>query len=89
MPLQIECMLDLRARHATGNFFVFKNQITEIQIFFPSAHGVRLDHAIRVFARNSMLDQIEQELSAEHQPACALEITLHALGVDEHCVDEV
>ena len=69
LPLQIEGVLDLLARNPAGDLFVFQDQFVEIQIFFPGAHGVLLHQSIRVFARDAMLDQIEQQLSAEDQAA--------------------
>ena len=36
-----------------------------------------------------MLDQVEQQLSAEDEAARAFQVGAHALGIDEHGVDEV
>ncbi len=36
-----------------------------------------------------MLHQIQQQLSAENQAPRAFQIGQHALGVDEHCVNQV
>src|SRR5579863_4793460 len=82
-------MLDRSSRDESRDLGIFENQIAEIQILFPSAHGMRLDHSISVLARYAMLHQIEQKLSAENQTAGAFEIAHHALGVDEHRVNEV
>src|SRR6185312_11430972 len=65
LALQIKSPLDLRARNAVGDFLVSKEQFLEIEPFFPGAHGISLDHAVSLFARNPMLHQIQQKLSAE------------------------
>ena len=56
LTFQIECALDLRARHAARDLFIFQNQVAKIQIFFSGAHGVGLHHAIGVFPRNPALN---------------------------------
>ena len=61
----------------------------EVEVFFPGAHGVGLDEAVGVFAGDAVFDEVEQELSAEDQAARAFEIRAHAVGVDEHGVDQV
>src|SRR5579872_1979793 len=82
-------MLDRSSRDESRDLCVFENQIAEIQILFPSAHGMRLHHSICVLPGHAVLHQIEQKLSAENQTAGAFEVAHHALGVDEHRVDEV
>ena len=61
----------------------------EVETLFPRAHGVTLHQAICVLAGNTALDQVEQQLSAEDEAARALEVRQHALGIDEHGLDQV
>ena len=61
----------------------------KFEVFFPGAHGVGLHQAIGVFAADAVLDQVEQKLSAEDEAARAFKIRAHALGIDEHRVDQV
>src|SRR5208337_3535237 len=54
----------------------------------PADLGI-LHQSISVLARDTTFDQVEQQLSTENQAARALEIRQHALGIDEHSLDQV
>lgn len=53
---QVESVFDLLARHAGGDLFVGEDQLVEVKIFLPGAHGVGLDEAVGVLAGDAMLD---------------------------------
>src|SRR5208283_904043 len=89
LPLQVESELDLCPRHSSANFGVVQDQLVEIEILFPRAHGVALHQAIGVFAGNAALDQVEQQLAAEDEAARTLEVSPHALGIDEQGLNQV
>src|SRR5215469_12183035 len=89
LPLQIEGVLYLLPRNFAGDLLVGKDLIMEIQTFFPRTHGVGLHQAISIFAAHAILDQIEQELSAENEAAGALKIGTHPIGIDEHRVNHL
>lgn len=82
-------MFELPGRNAPGYFFVFQNQLSEVEAFSPRMHGVILDHSIRIFPRNPVLNEIEKKLAAEDQTFGAFEINLHSFWIDEHRVQQL
>ena len=58
LTLQVEGVFDLRARDFAGDLFVGEDQVVEIQILFPGAHGVGLDKAVGVFTGDAVFDQV-------------------------------
>ena len=89
MPLQIESHFDLFARYAPGNLGIVHDQLAEVEPFFPGVHGVALHQTVGIFAGDAMLNQVEQELSAENQAARAFQVRQHTIRVDEHCLNQV
>src|ERR1035438_3481060 len=88
MKFLYEGTLDLCPRNSSANLWSIQDQIMKIEIFFPCAHGVTLYQPVGVFARDSALNQVEQQLSAKDQPACAREVGEHTFRIDEHCVKQ-
>ena len=72
-----------------GDLGLVHDELAEVQVFLPGFHGVALHQPVRVFAQHAGLDQVEQKLSAEDQAAGGLQVLQHALGIDQHGVDEV
>ena len=54
----------------------------------PGPHRGALHHPVRVVARQPGLDQREQDRLAEHEPVRTVEGLEHAVGVDDHAVDD-
>src|SRR5438270_1250971 len=69
LSLQVEGPLNLFVGNAIYNVRIVEDQLAKSLIFVPGTHRISLHDAIGVLARNALLHQVEQQLSAEHQPA--------------------
>src|SRR6185436_9154965 len=54
-----------RFRGHTLDGRIIHHQVMEIEAFFPGAHGMRLDQAIRVLACDPFLHQFERRVGKE------------------------
>src|SRR6478735_61304 len=55
----------------------------KVGLFLPGPHGVILDEAVRIVAREPGLDEREEEAMTEDQAVARLEIAEHPLGMDD------
>src|SRR5689334_19148047 len=76
LAFQIERALDRFFRNPPGNIAISEHLLAKIQPLVPSPHGMTLHQAISVFARDSLLDQFQQQLSTEYQSPRAFEVRL-------------
>src|SRR6185436_2975816 len=68
---------------AAADLWVAANEPGKVGFSFPGPHGVILDEAVRIVAREPGLDEREEEAMTENQAVARLEIAEHPLGMDD------
>jgi len=89
LPTQIKCPLQLFVRHPPGDLFFFADQLAEILVFLPGAHGIFLHQPVSIFALHARFRQIQQKLPAEYQPAGAFQVFLHARRINQQPIKQI
>src|SRR6516165_590751 len=87
--LHVEQLRQLRLAQVLPDFTVCFEQGREIALFLPRKHGIALDEPISVLAREPLLGEREHHALGVHQTAKAIEVLLHARGIDDELVDDV
>src|SRR5882724_3836276 len=75
-----------RLREFSYKLAVGQHSCPKIKAFVPDARGVALYHLIGVFARNVVLCQFQQQLSAENRSAQRFQILPHSIGIDNQSI---
>jgi hypothetical protein len=85
----------LLLEHLRGDLrIVHVDQLAKVPAFLhlPVISGLHRDcaaPAVSVLAQHAGLDQVQQQLPAEDQPAGRVEVLQHALGIDQQRVDQI
>src|SRR5208282_938283 len=88
MKIQVEVGGELGVAEMLANVGVSLEQRQEIAFAAPGFHGVTLNQAIGVLARDSLLRQRKQNALGVNEAAEAVEIFLHVVGIDDQLVDD-
>src|SRR5215207_5123651 len=59
------------------------NEIGEVELLLPGAHGVALDEPVRLVPGKPGVDERQEQALAEEEPAAELEVPAHLLGPDD------
>src|SRR5581483_6399831 len=73
---------------AAGDLVVGADELAEVELLVPRAHGVALYEPVRVVAFEARLDEREQDTLAEEERVARLEIAPHSLRSHHETLDE-
>src|SRR5439155_18936261 len=73
---------------ATGHLRIAVDELPEIRLVLPGAHGMALDQPVGVSACEARLDERQQEAMAEDEAVRGVDIATHSLRIDDEAVHD-
>ena len=80
--------LDLRRRHHLEQVHVTEQRGLEVHALLEEAHRVALHPFVRLFTGDPLFGELQQYGPREHDPARAIQILAHPVGIDHHARDD-